>query len=73
MGEGDFFYCWETMWLIDHSEGEGVEGGYVPSHAVCSAETYPFLTIRFIFWTNAPPPCVILAPPPSKCRVKHLT
>ena len=28
------------MWLIDHSEGEGVGGGCAPSHAAYSAETY---------------------------------
>ena len=28
------------MWLIDHSEGVGVEGGCALSHAVCSTETY---------------------------------
>ena len=50
-----FFYCRETMWLIDHSEGEGVGGGCAPSHAARSAETYcsiPFLTVRFTLWTN---------------------
>ena len=38
------------MWLIDHSEGEGVGGGCAPSHAAYSAETYClilFLTVRF--------------------------
>ena len=43
------------MWLIDHSEGEGVGGGYAPSHAAYSAETYClilFLTVRFTLWTN---------------------
>ena len=41
------------MWLIDHSEGEGVGGGCAPSHAACSAETYClilFLTVRFTLW-----------------------
>ena len=40
---GNFFYiAGETMWLIDHSEGEGVGGGCAPSHAAYSAETYSF-------------------------------
>ena len=42
----------ETMWLIEHSEGEGVGGACVLSHAACSAEAYcliPFLTVRFTF------------------------
>ena len=38
VGGGEFFYCRETMWLIDHSEGEGVGGGCAPSHAVCTAQ-----------------------------------
>ena len=43
------------MWLIDHSEGEGVGGGCVLSNAVHSAEAYcliPFLTVRFTLWIN---------------------
>ena len=39
----------------NHSEGEGVGGGCVLSHAAHSAEAYcliPFLTVRFILWTN---------------------
>ena len=50
-----FFIAGETMWLIDHSEGEGVGGGCAPSHAAFSAETYClilFLTVRFTLWTN---------------------
>ena len=38
------------MWLIDHSEGEGVGGGCAFSHAAHSAEAYcliPFLTVKF--------------------------
>ena len=42
-GGGNFFFiAGETMWLIDHSEGEGVGGGCAPSHAAYSAETYSF-------------------------------
>ena len=54
-GELFFFNCRKTMWLIDHSEGEGVGGVCVLSHAACSAEAYcliPFLTVRFTLWTN---------------------
>ena len=50
-----FFIAGETMWLIDHSEGEGVGGGCAPSHAAYSAKTYClilFLTVRFTLWTN---------------------
>ena len=35
-----FYIAGETMWLIDHREGEGVGGGCAPSHAAHSAETY---------------------------------
>ena len=36
---GNFFYiAGETMWLIDHSEGEGVGGGCALSHAAYSAD-----------------------------------
>ena len=41
-GGNFFFIAGETMWLIDHSEGEGVGGGCAPSHAAYSAETYSF-------------------------------
>ena len=43
------------MWLIDHSDGEGVGGGRVLSHAERNTEAYcliPFLTVRFPLWTN---------------------
>ena len=52
-GGNFFFIAGETMWLIDHSEGEGVGGGCAPSHAAHSAETYClilFLTVRFTLW-----------------------
>ena len=39
-GGGLFYIAGETMWRIDHSEGEGVGGGCAPSHAAHSAETY---------------------------------
>ena len=53
-GGGNFFFiAGETMWLIDHSEGEGVGGGCAPSNAACSAETcylILFLTVRLTLW-----------------------
>ena len=42
-GTGNYLlsiYCWETTWLIDNSEGEGVGGGCAPSHAAHSAEAH---------------------------------
>ena len=55
-GGGNFFFiAGETMWLIEHSEGEGVGGGCAPSHAACSTETYClilFLIVRFTLWTD---------------------
>ena len=57
MGGGTFFFiAGETMWLIDHSEGERVGGGCAPSHAAYSTETYCFilfLTVRFTNKGNA--------------------
>ena len=50
MGEDFFFYCHETMWLIDYSEGEGVGEKCVPSHA--TYRNLLFDTLRFTYWTN---------------------
>ena len=44
-----FIIAGETMWLIDHSEGEGVGGG-IPLPCCMQRKNLLFLTVRFTLW-----------------------
>ena len=52
-GGPNFFIAGETLWLIDHSEGEGVGGDVPPPPMLHAAQKLIlFLTVRFTLWTN---------------------